>query len=315
MRGSSIQRQRLLRLALFAVVVAVFADCRYAMADRVWGGIDELVKIMGAADKREFQRSALTLGENLKALIPEIRDDALACETAISRGGSVDIRSACWLENSAAKTPLALSASAMGHLALGQFFSTTKAIQELNGAESNPGVARLQRHLVPKSFWYPFAVLDDRARGGAAVVESMQIFDGAVSLAEARRWRESCDALDSAMSTLPEFRTIHLLRFVICARAGNDRSAELRAYAAIADPTAQVFASFLLGEFPYDDLLGRLKKVSAFADWYVERHFYAAEMAYLAGDQETFRAHLQKVTDVKDERLFEHRLAIAESRP
>jgi hypothetical protein len=57
-----------------------------------------------------------------------------------------------------------------------------------------------------------------------------------------------------------------------------------------------------------------VKNVSPFADWYVERHFYAAEMAYLTGDQATYRAHLQKVIQVKDVRLFEQRLAIAESR-
>jgi hypothetical protein len=318
MRGNPIQPQRhfraLARLALVALATGVVADYRPAAADQVWGGISELTEIVVAADRREFQKAALTLGENLKGLYPEIRSDARPCETAINRGASADIRRACRGGDNVEKTPLTLSTAAMGHLALGQFFSAVKAIQALNGAESSPGIARLKRHLIAKSFWFPFAILDDRARGGPAVVESMHTFDGAVALAESQRWTESCDALDRDMPTLPEFRTIHLLRFVICARAGADRSTELRSYAAIADPTAQVFAAFLLAEFPYAELLLRVKNVSPFADWYVERHFYAAEMAYLTGDQATYRAHLQKVIQVKDVRLFEQRLAIAESR-
>src|SRR5262249_48689541 len=231
---------------------------------------------------------------------------------AIKQGEGGKIRSACSAGETA--TPLTLSIAAIGHLAQGQFFAASKSIQALGGAESNPGVAALKRHLVAKYFDFSFAMLDDRTLGDPAVSERMQAFDAAVLLAESRQWQESCAALDRDMATFPDFRTIHLLRFVICARAGTDRSVELRSYAAMADPTAQVFAAFLLGEFPPEELLLRIKDISPFADWYVERHFYAAEMAYLSGDQAAYRSHLQRVLGVKEVRLFEHRLAIAESR-
>ncbi len=199
-------------------------------------------------------------------------------------------------------------------MAQGQFFSTAKAIKSLDAIAPTPGTARLVDDLMARNFDSSFAMLDDRARGGPAVVESMRVFDAAVSLAESQRWDESCSALDTAMPLLPEFRTIALLRFVICARAGQDRRPELRSYAAMADPIAEVFAAFLLGEFPDDELLMRVKNVSPFADWYVERHFYAAEMAYLAGDPADCRAHLKKVIRVKTMRMFEQRLATAETK-
>lgn len=319
MRGSAVRPRRarriLRRAILFACIAAVIADWKPAASDHHWGGIEESSKITVAIGRREFQRAALVLGENLKGLLPEIQSRTLSCETAIERGEGGAIWTSCG-SGAVKETPLALSTAAMGHLAQGQFFSAIKAVEALDKVTSEPGLNQLKLNLAAGRFHFFYlmpADLGDLARGGPAVVERMHAFDEAISLAESRRWGESCDSLDSAMPTLPEFRTIHLLRFIICARAGRDRSVELRSYAAIADPTTQVFATFLLVEIPATDLLMRLKNISPSADFYVERHYYAAEMAYVAGDEETYRAHLQKVTKVEKVRHFEQRLAIAES--
>lgn len=282
--------------------------------DQAWDQIGTAASIAVAADRREFQKAALEIGAFLKNYYPEVRADTRACERAINRGDRKTLQNVCELDPGYVnETPVELTNIAMGRMALGQYLSSATAVGTLQAVRPTDGAARLAHALMPDLPGPVFATRDDLARGGPFVIEHMAAFDRAVSTAEAGNWQGSCAELDRAIPTLPDFRSIHLLRFVICGRAGADRSIALAQYGAMADPETRVLVGLLLREFPAAELLTRLKATSAFADAYVERHYYAAEIAYLSGDGATYRKELALVTRAKDSGLFEQRLAAAEA--
>jgi hypothetical protein len=176
------------------------------------------------------------------------------------------------------------------------------------------GSAQLMTALAHEQAGTVSVIQDDPAAGGPFVTDAMAGFDNAVALAEAGDWKPGCQELDRRMPSLPDYRNIHLLHFVICAHAGIDRRVALGDYSATADPETRVLIAILLGELSASDPATRLKLTPASPAAAIESRYYAAQAAYLAGDRAAYQSELGAVTAAAPLGLFEQRLAAAELR-
>jgi hypothetical protein len=282
----------------------------------VLGGMAAFAEdIVALVQARDYPKAALEIGSILKAAYPEARSDTRACERAVNRGDVKALQGACELDPGYInETPVELTNIAMGRMARGQFFGAAKAVAALHRVRPTDGSAELTAALAHENAGNVSAFQQDLTQGGQFVTAAIAGFDHATGLAEAGDWKAGCQELDRAIPTLPDYRNIHLLRFVICARAGTDRRVALADYGKSADDETKVLIGIVLGELSASDAATRLKLTPASPAVAVESQYYAAEAAYLAGDQAAYRAALAAVTAAAQIGLFEQRLAAAEAR-